>query len=75
MFTQYKYWKPYISPFDPCPPIRVKSFSTPPQLYINFQQPGLPQYPTPREALKSGTLWPQLFSPYPNPQKGGMKHE
>ncbi|WP_332646130.1 spore coat associated protein CotJA [Lysinibacillus sp. 54212] len=70
MFTQYKYWKPYISPFDPCEPIRVKSFSTPPQLYIPFQPTGLSQF-SPKEALKHGTLWPQLYSPYPNPQKGG----
>lgn len=75
MFTQYKYWKPYISPFDPCTPIRVKSYATPPQLYMGFQPPGLPQFQSPKEALIAGTLWPQLFSPYPNPEKGGVKHE
>ena len=69
MFTQYKYWRPYISPNDPCPPIEIKSYSTPPQLYIGFQPSGLPQFPTAREALMHGTLWPQLYSPYPNPHK------
>ncbi|WP_102693782.1 spore coat associated protein CotJA [Rummeliibacillus pycnus] len=71
MFTQFKYWNPYVSPFDPCKPIRVKSYSTPPQLYIPFQPPGLPQYPTAKQALHCGTLWPDLFSPYPNPQEKG----
>ncbi|MFF6015806.1 spore coat associated protein CotJA [Lysinibacillus fusiformis] len=74
MSSQYKYWKPYIGPFDPCPPIKVKVYATPPQLYMGFQPPGLPQFPTPQEALRAGTLWPQLFSPYPPPQ-GGMKSE
>lgn len=75
MFTQYKYWRPFISPFDPCKPIEVKSFATPPQLYIGFQPPGLPQFQTAREALKFGTLWPDFFSPYPNPERGGVKGE
>ncbi|ASK63318.1 spore coat protein CotJA [Virgibacillus phasianinus] len=65
-FTQFKYWEPYISPYDPCKPIRVKSYPTPPQLYINFQPPGLPQY-NPEDALFHGTLWPALSSPWPNP--------
>lgn len=69
MITQFKYWKPYISPNDPCPPRKIKYYSTPPQLYIHFQPMSLPQFATPREALMHGTLWPQLYSPYPNPQK------
>lgn len=68
--TQFKYWTPFVSPRDPCPPIKVKSYSTPPHLYLSFQPRGLPQFQTPEEALKHGTLWPQLYSPYPNPQKG-----
>ncbi|MBT2214291.1 spore coat associated protein CotJA [Virgibacillus dakarensis] len=75
MFTQFKYWKPYISPLDPCPPMRVKSYSTPPQLYITFQPKGLDQYNTAREALYCGTLWPTLFSPYPDPHKRGDQDE
>ncbi|UKS24369.1 spore coat associated protein CotJA [Paenibacillus sp. HWE-109] len=63
MYSQFKSYYPYISPFDPCPPIRVKFYNTPPQLYIHFQPPGLPQY-SPYEALKRGTLWPSLFGPY-----------
>ncbi|MFB4164375.1 spore coat associated protein CotJA [Alteribacillus sp. JSM 102045] len=62
-FTQRKFYYPYVSPFDPCPPIRVKSYETPPELYLGFQPPGLPQY-NPQQALFCGTLWPVLFSPY-----------
>ncbi|WP_112181204.1 MULTISPECIES: spore coat associated protein CotJA [Paraliobacillus] len=67
--TNTKYYYPYISPFDPCPPIIKKSYSTPPNLYMGFQPPNLAQYPTAREALFAGTLWPALFDPYP-PKKG-----
>jgi len=70
MHSQFKYWKPYVSPFDPCKPILVKSYSTPPHLYMNFQPIGLAQFQSPIQALKHGTLWPQLYSPYPDPHKG-----
>ncbi|WP_159887453.1 spore coat associated protein CotJA [Paenibacillus puerhi] len=60
---QVRVWHPYVSPFDPCPPMRVKTYSTPPQLFIGFQPPNLPQF-SPMEALKHGTLWPALYSPY-----------
>ncbi|MDD9265945.1 spore coat associated protein CotJA [Paenibacillus sp. GCM10023248] len=63
MHPQFKKYFPYIGPFDPCPPILVKLYNTPPQLYMNFQPPGLPQF-SPYEALKKGTLWPALFGPY-----------
>ncbi|QGS68522.1 spore coat associated protein CotJA [Oceanobacillus sp. 143] len=72
MSTEYKYWHPFISPFDPCEPIEVKSFNTPPQLYLGFQPPGLPQFENPRDALFHGTLWPILVSPYPDPNKRGI---
>lgn len=52
-------FEPFVSPRDPCPPILVKYFVLPPQLFINFQQPGLPQN-SPEEALRQGSLWPQL---------------
>ncbi|MGG0667308.1 spore coat associated protein CotJA [Sporosarcina koreensis] len=52
-------YEPYNSPLDPCPPIRVKTFVLPPQLFIGFQPPGLPQF-TPEQALRHGTLWPIL---------------
>lgn len=52
-------FRPYVSPRDPCPPILVKTFVLPPQLFMNFQQPGLPQN-SPEEALRQGSLWPQL---------------
>ncbi|SFM20009.1 spore coat protein JA [Paenibacillus sp. 1_12] len=61
--NQEKAWFPYVGPCDPCPPIRVKIFSTPPQLYIHFQPMNLPQF-SPQEALRHGTLWPALYSPY-----------
>ncbi|WP_010272110.1 spore coat associated protein CotJA [Paenibacillus senegalensis] len=62
-FTQTRVWYPFIGPFDPCPPIRVKTYSTPPQLFLGFQPPQLPQNSLP-EALRQGTLWPALYSPY-----------
>lgn len=74
MFTLYKTWHPYASPFDPCKPITEKTFSTPPNLYIGFQPPNLPQF-SPQEALKAGTLWKAFYDPYFNPfekAKGGV---
>ncbi|QFF97779.1 spore coat associated protein CotJA [Psychrobacillus glaciei] len=52
-------YKPFVSPLDPCPPILVKHFVLPPQIFTNFQPPGLPQY-SPKEALWQGSLWPQF---------------
>lgn len=63
MFTLRKSYYPYVSPYDPCPPIRVKTYETPPNLYIPYQPPNLPQF-SPHEALYRGTLWPPLYSPY-----------
>ncbi|WEG11403.1 spore coat associated protein CotJA [Pullulanibacillus sp. KACC 23026] len=67
--TFRKTYEPYISPFDPCPPIPVKTYETPPQLYLGFQPKGLEQFPTPQEALKHGTLWPALYAPYSSPYR------
>ncbi|UUZ80606.1 spore coat associated protein CotJA [Paenibacillus sp. P26] len=64
---QVKEWYPFVGPFDPCPPITVKTYVTPPNLYIPYQPPGLPQFP-PHEALRRGTLWPALYSPYESKQ-------
>ncbi|GIP38272.1 hypothetical protein J31TS4_15520 [Paenibacillus sp. J31TS4] len=61
--TPYKTYRPFVGPFDPCHPILIKSYSTPPNLYLGFQPPGLPQF-SPAEALMAGTLWPVLYSPY-----------
>lgn len=72
MYSQFKKYYPYIGPCDPCPPIRVKWYNTPPQLYIHFQPPGLPQY-SPYDALKIGTLWPALYGPYPMHEPRGEK--
>jgi spore coat protein JA len=66
MPTTRKFYNPYVSPFDPCKPLKVKSYETPPNLYMGFQPPGLPQF-DPKTALYKGTLWPALFGPYSNP--------
>ena len=63
MYSNFKVYEPYVSPFDPCPPMYQKTYSTPPNLYLGFQPPNLPQF-SPRDALYHGTLWPVLFSPY-----------
>jgi spore coat protein JA len=59
----YGVYYPYVSPYDPCPPIKVKTYPLPANLFLGFQPPNLPQY-SPYEALKRGTLWPALYSPY-----------
>jgi spore coat protein JA len=66
MNTRNKIYHPYISPFDPCKPIKTKSYSTPPHLYMRFQPPNLEQF-SPMEALKAGTLWKVLYDPYYSP--------
>ncbi|RIX51872.1 spore coat associated protein CotJA [Paenibacillus nanensis] len=65
---QFRTYRPFIGPFDPCPPMTVKSYNVPPQLFISFQPPNLPQF-SPYEALKHGTLWPALYAPYPGPSR------
>ncbi|MGA9175097.1 MAG: spore coat associated protein CotJA [Thermoactinomyces sp.] len=62
---QERVWCPYVSLEDPCLPIRQKTYVVPPNQYLGFQPPNLPQFP-PNEALKYGTLWPILYSPYHN---------
>ncbi|MDP4107611.1 MAG: spore coat associated protein CotJA [Bacillota bacterium] len=66
MNTHHKTYQPFVSPFDPCVPIKVKTYSTPPHLYMGFQPTNLPQF-TPSEALRAGTLWKPLYDPYFNP--------
>jgi spore coat protein JA len=65
MNSYYKTYQPYSIPFDPCPPINIKTYSTPPNLYMGYQPPNLPQF-TPGEALRAGTLWKPLYDPYYN---------
>ncbi|MCP3032695.1 spore coat associated protein CotJA [Halobacillus sp. A1] len=60
MYTPIKWYQPYVSTSDPCPPMRWKYYQTPPNLYLGFQPTGLPQYSL-KEALCKGTLWPVLF--------------
>lgn len=72
VIKQYREYRPFVGPFDPCPPILVKSYSTPAHLFLGFQPPNLPQF-HPQEALKLGTLWPALYSPYESRRKGHPK--
>jgi len=58
-----KVWRPYVGPHDPCPPMKEKYYWTPPNLYLGFQPPGLPRFEI-HEALRRGTLWKALYSPY-----------
>lgn len=71
MDHQWRTYQPYRSPFDPCPPLEDKAFIVPPNQYINFQPKALKQF-APREALKRGTLWPELYSSYTPPHRGGQ---
>ncbi|PLT35275.1 spore coat protein CotJA [Bacillus sp. V5-8f] len=64
--TRVKSYRPFHSPFDPCPPIGQKYYSTPPNLFMNFQPPNLEQF-QPYEALRRGTLWKALYDFYENP--------
>ncbi|WP_082063320.1 spore coat associated protein CotJA [Paenibacillus sp. IHBB 10380] len=69
---QERRYKPFVSPFDPCPPLPFKSYVVPPNQYVVFQPSDLPQYSLP-EALRLGTLWPAYYSPYTSrrTQRGG----
>lgn len=73
-FSPLKSYVPRRGLFDPCPPLGRKYYSTPPNLYLGFQPPGLPQF-SPQEALKKGTLWKVFYDYYDNPyRKGGKGH-
>jgi len=61
--NQTRVYSQFHSPHDPCPPIRYKSYVLPPNQFIVFQPPGLPQFAL-QDALRLGTLWPALFSSY-----------
>jgi spore coat protein JA len=70
MDRQWRYYESYRSPFDPCPPCEPKAYIVPPNQFIVFQPKGLKQF-APREALRRGTLWPDLYSPYERPGRRG----
>lgn len=70
MNPEERVWIPYRGPFDPCPPVPCKTYVVPPNQFIKFQPPNLPQFSLP-EALRAGTLWPAMFSPYESKSKGG----
>ncbi|WP_233567829.1 spore coat associated protein CotJA [Cohnella faecalis] len=65
---QWREYRPYVSPTDPCPPILIKWYIVPPNQYITFQPMNWPQFSL-DEALRKGTLWPPLFSPYSPPSE------
>jgi spore coat protein JA len=70
---QWREYSPFVSPFSPCPPVRVKRYIVPPNQFIPFQPMNCPQFSL-DEALVRGTLWPVLYSPYPSrrgAQEGG----
>lgn len=62
-YNQIRTYKRYVSPLDPCPPKLVGTYVVPPNQFLGFQPPNLPQF-SPQEALRYGTLWPALYSPY-----------
>jgi spore coat protein JA len=69
-FTPVKTYSVFHGSNDPCPPIGTKYYSTPAQLYLGFQPPGLEQFPY-KEALMKGTLWKVFYDFYDNPYKAG----
>ncbi|MFC4776355.1 spore coat associated protein CotJA [Paenibacillus sp. GCM10023252] len=50
--------------------MRVRTYVVPPNQYMPYQPMNLPQW-SPREALRLGTLWPALYSPYSSKRHGG----
>lgn len=66
--SQVRVYKPFIGPFDPCPPLPYRTYVVPPNQYIVFQPLDWPQFSL-AEALKLGTLWPNLYSPYESKSK------
>ncbi|MBG9734003.1 spore coat associated protein CotJA [Paenibacillus alvei] len=60
---QDRVYVPFRSPCDPCPPLPYSVYVVPINQFITFQPPNLPQFP-PEQALRCGTLWPALYSPY-----------
>lgn len=70
MDRQWRTYDTFRSSYDPCPPLDTKAYIVPPNQYIVFQPKGLRQC-SPREALKYGTVWPDLYSPYNRPGRGG----
>jgi spore coat protein JA len=71
---QLRAYVPCIGPFDPCKPLPIRTYLVTPQLFIPFQPMGWPQY-SPAEALRLGTLWPALYSPYTSKKSKGREVE
>ncbi|GGJ09632.1 protein CotJA [Alicyclobacillus cellulosilyticus] len=71
MDAQWRTYTPWRSPFDPCPPREQRAYIVPPNQFIQTQPRGLRQF-APREALRRGTLWPDLYSPYDTAGRGAQ---
>ncbi|WP_074691318.1 spore coat associated protein CotJA [Alicyclobacillus hesperidum] len=67
--SQWRVYRSYHSPFDPCSP-RTRYFNVPPNVLQPFQTSARKQF-APHEALRKGTLWPEYYSPYPPETRGG----
>lgn len=75
-FTTVKSYRPFHSRYDPCKPIGVKYYSTPPNLFLGFQPPNLQQFSA-KEALKKG-LFGDFFMTITKirmRKKGGSQNE
>ncbi len=61
-------WKqPHSIPKVPLPSNNTHNWTPPTHPALSFQPPNLPQF-SPKEALKSGTLWKPLYDPYFTPR-------
>ncbi|UUZ83263.1 spore coat associated protein CotJA [Paenibacillus sp. P26] len=63
MNDQMKVYRPFAGKYDPCTPITEKTYVVPPHLSFTYQPSDLKQY-SPKEALRKGTLWPDLYGAY-----------
>ncbi len=63
MDPRWQTYTPYHSANDPCPVHTSKPFIIPVNQFITVQPRHLKQFAY-REALRHGTLWPDLYSPY-----------
>ncbi|WP_217997834.1 spore coat associated protein CotJA [Alicyclobacillus acidiphilus] len=72
MDPQWRSFAPFHSPLHPCPAL-PKAFMVPPNQYITFQPSGMQQF-SPEDALKHGTLWQPVHSPYTG-VLGDVRHD
>lgn len=68
MNRHHKIYRPYLGPFDSYRPIKSKTYSHPPYLYMEDRPPNLSPL-TPGKALRPGTLWRPIYDPYYHPHE------